>query len=267
MFLFCVFISSCQKQYLNSNDITNIIYDASAKTFIDSSGISDSTEKLAIHHLVVQLKDSSLWSKFTAIYPMVGGTKETTKWNLKDPRNLDIAYRLTFNGNPEFTNTGVLFPTTADFANTHLNDIEMVFNDNAISYYSRTQNTVSGYDMGCLDSKAPFNEMAIYHENNATDYFGYYNYGYKPTSTIGLFMLSATADNVTWYENGNKKFSSDKSPVMDFTGYPVLLGWVENASAGGKRECAFATIGKGLSNAQASAFYNIVKNFETALGR
>lgn len=268
-FLLVTFIPSCQKEYLKSEDDTaNIfIYDADAKIFIDSAGISDSTQKLAINNLVIQLKDSLLWSSFTAIYPMIGGTETTTKWNLKDPRNLDAAYRLTFYGKPVYANTGVLFPTKSDFADTHLNDTQMVFNNNAISYYSRTQNTISGYDMGCLDSKAPFTEMAIYHESDATDYFGYYKYGYTPTNTIGLFMLSATAGNVTWYENGLEKFLSNKPPVMAFTGYPMLLGWVVNAASGGRRECAFATIGKGLSAGQALTFYNIVKNFETTLVR
>ena len=47
----------------------------------------------------------------------------------------------------------------------------------------------------------------------------------------------------------------------------MLLGWVVNAASGGRRECAFASIGKGLLAGQTLAFYSIVKNFETALGR
>ena len=266
-FLLCALITSCQKEYLKFGDDVSIVYDKDAQAFIDSSGISDSTQKFAIYNLVAQLKDSLLWSKFTAIYPVIGGTAATTKWNLKDPRNLDAAYRITFYGNPVYASTGILFPTISDFGDTHLNDTGMIFNDNAISYYSRTQNSVSGYDMGCLDSKAPFTEMAIYHKDDASDYFGYYKYGYTPSNTIGLFMLSATADNIIWYENGQAKFLSDKPPVFGSTGYPVLLGWVENAPSGGKRECSFATIGKGLSGTQASTFYNIVKKFETILGR
>lgn len=86
---------------------------------------------------------------------MVGGTATTTKWNLKDPRNSDDAYRLTFYGTPVYASTGVLFPTTSDYADTHLTDHVFNNNDNSISYYSRTQNKVSGYDMGCSDNTAP----------------------------------------------------------------------------------------------------------------
>ena len=53
---------------------------------------------------------------------MVGGTATTTKWNLKDPRDSDAAYRLIFKGTPVYASTGVLFPTTADYADTHLAD-------------------------------------------------------------------------------------------------------------------------------------------------
>ena len=260
LFLIAVF-SSCQKDF--SPTETDITYDADAQRFIDSSGISNNTNKLALYNLAKQLKDSSLWAKFIAIYPMIGGTASTTKWNLKDPRDLDAAYRLTFNGNPTYTNTGVLFPTTSDFANTHLKDSELAYNDNSIAYYSRTQNTVSGYDMGCLDYAVPFNEMAIYHATNASDYFGYYKYGYTPASTIGLFMLSATSSDVVWYENGIHTFSKNAAPAEGFTNSPVLIGWAAGAASGGMRECAFATIGKGLTDAEALTFSTIVRNFIT----
>src|ERR1035437_5830016 len=105
----CAFLSSCKKNHdLSNNSFT---YDVDAQRFIDSSGITDNTQKSAINNFVKQLKDSSLWTKFVAVYPMVGGTATTTKWNLKDPRNLDAAYRLTFNGAPVYAGTGVLFPT------------------------------------------------------------------------------------------------------------------------------------------------------------
>ena len=206
LFLFAL-ISSCQKEFSTGGGILPIVYDADAQRFIDSSGITDFTQKIAINNFVKQLKDSSLWTKFVAIYPMVGGTATTTKWNLKDPRNLDAAYRLTFYGTPVYASTGVLFPTTSDYADTHLTDEVLNYNDNSISYYSGTQNTVSGYDMGCYDRASPYNEMAIYNSGDASNWFGYYDFGPKPANTKGLFMLSATASNVTRYENGAVKNS------------------------------------------------------------
>ena len=261
----CSLIVSCNK-YLG--DPTNTFpYDTDAKKFIDSSGITDSTQKIVLNNFVRQLKDSSLWTKFIAVYPMIGGTLSTTKWNLIDPRDMDAAYRLTFNGNPSCSATGVLFPTTADYANTHLRDTVLTYNDNSISYYSGTQNTVDGYDMGCYDSGLPANEMAIYNSGDASNWFGYYEFGPKPANTTGLFMFSSTASAITSYQNGIVKSLSSAPPVPGSTGYSILIGIVSGASSGGKRECELATIGKGLTNAEALTFYHIAENFETSLGR
>src|SRR5258705_7047941 len=206
----CSLLSSCQK-YLG--DPTNPPpYDPDAQRFFDSSGITNISGQFAINNFVIQLKDSALWPRFSAIYPLVGGSEASAKWNLKDPRDLDAAYRLTFNGTPVYATTGVLFPTTSDYADTHLTDAVLTYNDNAISYYSRTQNTVDGYDMGCFDHGIPYNEMAIYHSSDATNWFGYYQYGPIPASTKGLFMLSATASDVTLYENGVVANSKGNAP-------------------------------------------------------
>ncbi len=263
LFLFASLLS-CHKDKSKSNEIT---YDADAQKFIDSSGIADNTQKVALNNFVIQLKDSSLWTKFIAIYPMVGGTAATTKWNLKDSRDLDAAYRLTFNGTPVFATTGVLFPTIADYANTHLADSLLSYNNNSISYYSRTQNTIDGYDMGCADHVVYYNEFGIYNSVNATNWFGYYEFGSTPSTTTGLFMLSSTSSDVKRYENAVVTKSKGNSPTIGYTNYPVLIGYVAGASSGGQKQCALATIGNGLTDAEALTFYNIVENFESKLSR
>jgi hypothetical protein len=48
----CVFLSACHKDV--SND--SITYDVDAQRFIDSSGITDGKQKLAINTFVIQLK-------------------------------------------------------------------------------------------------------------------------------------------------------------------------------------------------------------------
>ena len=265
--LTCIIAISCSKEK-SIHEPESFKYEIEAKKFLDSAQIKEDTVKMkAINNLVVQLKDSGLWAKFTAIYPMVGGTAQSTKWNLKDPRDVNEAYRLTFSGNPVFAQTGVLFPTNADYANTHLYDSTMKYDDNSISYFSRTQNKVSGYDMGCIDSKGPFNEMAIYHSSNATDYFGLYRYGYAPEKTVGLFLISTSAKDVVWSENGIPTYSRNGPPKNEYTGFPMLIGWCLNANSGGQRECSFATIGKGLSERDVKAFYKIVSDFQIKLNR
>jgi len=266
IFLFIFFVS-CQKEFSDTTPGASTAIDIDASKFIDSVGMTDNNERLAINGLVTQLKDSSLWNKFLAIYPMIGGTSVSMSYNLMDPRNADDAYRLTFHGVPVFNSTGVLFPLPDDFADTHLSDSILPYNNNSISYYSLTQNAINGYDMGCTDYISPYNEFAIFHSTDASDWFGYYAWGKSPSNTKGLFLLSATSSDVKRYDNSVITSSKGAAPKLGYTSAPILLGTVLGAPSGGKRECGFASIGYGLTDAEAVTFYNIVQNYEAALGR
>ena len=111
------FLSSCQKSFSGEGDITP--YDTDAQAFITTAQISDLTQQVALNNFVILLKQDSLWAKFSAIYPMLGGTSFSTKWNLKDPRDLDAAYRITWIGAPDFKITGVTCLTDKDWGDTH----------------------------------------------------------------------------------------------------------------------------------------------------
>ena len=263
-----ILLISCKKHTNAVLTPIPITYDADAQKFYDVSGTADTTQKTAINNLIKQLKDSSLWTKFIAIYPMVGGSASTTKWNLKDPRDLDAAYRLTFYGSPVFGNTGVLFPNLSAFADTHLADSAIGgYNDAAMSFYSRTQNTISGYDMGCTDGAVPYNELAIYAaEGDDIEWFGF-NDNSDSLNTTGLFMLSSTATNVVRYRNGMAVHSKGTAAYNSYTNLTILIGKSRVTQHPGQKECALATIGNGLSSSQALTFYNIVKHFEESLHR
>ena len=72
--------------------------DPDAQAFLTAAAITDPTITSAIDTLVVQLKADSIWSKMKALYPFVGGTASTHKYNLKNPLDTDAAFRLVFNG-------------------------------------------------------------------------------------------------------------------------------------------------------------------------
>ncbi len=259
--------------WLASGDLTTTIanYDTTALKFIDSAGITDSATKVAINNLVIQLKDSSLWSKFLAIYPMVGGADSTTKWNLVDPRNADNAFRITWNGSPTFNTTGVLCPTTSEWGETHLKDSLLSYNNSEISYYSGTNNSTVGYDMGCSNSVYPWNIMAIYEQFSADVSTSWFDAGettqYQPGVTKGLCTVTSTGNPVKRFDNGVLTVTYNSAPVNSHTNHTITIGKVVDDSHIGLKECRFAAIGTGLTDAQASTLYNIVLNFETALGR
>ena len=113
-----------KKAYLGGTliyDKTAPSFDADAQAFITAAGITDSTQQNAIDALVVGLKADSLWAKITALHPMVGGTATTHKYNLKDPQDLDAAFRLTFAGGWTHDANGITGNGTNAYADTHFN--------------------------------------------------------------------------------------------------------------------------------------------------
>ena len=262
-------ISSCKKTVDKAIIIVPLVLDVDAQKFISSAAITDSIEQAAINNLVTQLKDSSLWQKFKAIYPMVGGSASSMQRNLKDTGNTDNAYRLTFFGSPVFSKTGVLFPTVNDFADTHLADTSLgAYNNASMSYYSRTQNTISGYDMGCTDGASPYNELSIsFVDGDDSEWFGFTEEDVLTPNTTGLFMFSSTATDVKRFRNGVVKDAKGSAGNESYTNLTILIGKSRVTNHPGQRECALASLGNGLNDAQALTFYNIVQNFETKLNR
>lgn len=265
------FFISCQKSPSTPTDDTGTLkYDTAATVFFNSGEITDTTIKRAINDLVVQLKKDSLWDKFLTIYPMVGGTASSTKWNLKDPRDVDAAFRITWNGAPVFKTTGVTCATTNDWGNTHLIDSLLSYNDASMSFYSETSNQIAGYDMGCSNSIYPYNIMAIYEDFNNdivnTLFNAYGSTQYQPSKTSGLFINSSKDGKVVLYDNG-VSVADLGAPVNGSTNTAISIGKITDDIHIGQRECSFAAVGQGLKAAEVQKFYNIVQTFQTTLAR
>jgi hypothetical protein len=95
--------------------------DPDAEAFLTAAAITDPTITSAIDTLVVQLKADGIWTKMKALYPFVGGTASTHKWNLKDPRDLDAAFRLVFSGGITHSSGGIQGNGVNGYYNTNFN--------------------------------------------------------------------------------------------------------------------------------------------------
>ena len=133
--------------------------DTDAQAFLTAASIMDSTQASAVNTLVTSLKTAGIWTKMKALYPFVGGSAASHKFNLKDPRDLDAAFRLQFNGGWTHTSTGATPNGTTGYANTYLNPFVVFGNGQShlvagsthslvhVSKYSRTNSIPSnGYD-------------------------------------------------------------------------------------------------------------------------
>lgn len=95
------------------------------------------TEQLALDLLLFELMDNGLWDKISVLYPMMGDSLDTCKYNLKDPRDLDAAFRLTFYNSPTVMGGGVKFNGTTQYADTHyVPSTESLPANSHICYYS-----------------------------------------------------------------------------------------------------------------------------------
>ena len=252
-------------------------YDADAQAFITATGITDTTQKSAINTLVLDLKSYGIWTKTRAIYPFVGGTATTHKYNLKDPRDLDIAFRLTFFGGWTHSSTGALPNGSNAYADTFLNTATVInnVNDGHLSYYSRTNNSgANQIEMGNRDGTSSFDMVIKFGAGNvagACINMSDTNVFTNTTNSTGFYHANQnnTANVRKMFKNGTalatQNVAQNSQPSLTvFIGARNLTGVSTFYCS---RESAFASIGNGLTDTESANFYAAVQAFNTTLSR
>lgn len=248
---------------------SGVSFDTDALSFFTAASITDATQKNAVNQLVLDLKSNNLWSKIKALYPIVGGNATAHSYNLIN----SIQYQLSFSSGWTHSSTGMLPNGSSAYANTLLTpSTTLSLNDNHISYYSRTQTTSNGVDIGVSNNfnanmlDIEINFVGRYYENNQNSYSS----PFSATFTTGLFVNSRVASgSFKGYRNG----TSEGTMSITSTGlanFPIFLGARNNYSTPAfysTKQCAFASIGDGFSDTEAANFYTCVNTFQTTLGR
>jgi hypothetical protein len=249
--------------------------DADAQAFLTAAAITDPTISSSINKLVVDMKVAGVWSKMKAIYPMVGGTASTHKFNLKDPRDLDAAFRLQFNGGWTHSSNGALPNGTNAYADTNLNEnAQLTLNSTHLSFYSRTNNIGTYGDMGNLNTTIlgnPGTNLNIkwidnkfyprVNDNNA----GVLNTG----NSLGLFITNrVNSTQVRAFRNTTLHvITSNSIQKLNLNFYIGATNSNSIPQFFSNRQCAFASIGDGLTDTDATNLYNLTQAFQTSLGR
>ena len=246
-----------------------ITYDTDAQAFITAASITNGTQQSAVNQLVLNLKSANIWTKMKAIYPIVGGSASTHKWNLKNPLDTDAAFRLNFATGWTHSSTGMT-PSNA-FANTFFIPLNQFVDSSSchISYYSRTDSN-TGVDMGCQTGSAG---TYIYLRDTAATYIR--------NNTIGAGTESNTANtNGTGFYINNRTSLTVQKIIKNTTinvfsvnatarpNVNMYIGALNNPTIYyGNKQCAFASIGDGLTDTEASNLYTAVQTYQTTLGR
>ena len=255
---------------------TPIVSDPDAQAFLNSASITDLTQANAVNTLVTDLKGANLWTKMKALYPMVGGTASTHKFNLKDPRDLDAAFRLVFNGGMTHSNTGILFGGVNGYADSKLNLFNNYGNsyNNHFSVYYRTNNKNSekiganggSYYLG-MSTHICYSDDNTYNDNMGRNSVSNTTYGNSAASHISS-LLSTTSQKM--YRNGVLKISGNAFSGYSFPSQNFYFGGLCEAGTAvyfSNREVAFGSIGDGLSDTEAANLYTSIQKFQTTLLR
>lgn len=254
--------------------------DADAQAFFDrvttAGGSLSATEKTAVNTLVLDLKGYSIWSKMKAIYPMVGASAAACAQNLKSS-----SFTGTFTSGWTYSSTGVTpngtsayFDTTL-IPSTHISSAS----SNHISFYSRTnQSTGTNCEMGAFDTSTntPIVMLAINSDASGSARYELRNFCQNglfgptpPASTLGFACNTKTTSGAVrgfW----NNSLIGTATVTDALTNKEIYIGARNSngtASTFSSKQCAFASIGDGLTDTEAGNFYTAVQAFQTTLSR
>jgi hypothetical protein len=247
-----------------------VTFDSDAQAFFTAASITDNTQKTAVNTLVTDLKTANIWTKIKALYPFVGGTAASHKWNLKDPRDLDAAYRLIFSGGWTHSSTGALPNGTNAYANTFLSPISNLVSTSGFGYYSRTNSTIGNQaDMGLL-TYMPVKSFALTRVSTLS-YFsanGDADSSFTDTDTRGFYQVYRT-NSTTVKALKNTTSYSATLPVAIPSGVVIIGARNENTlpSLFSFKEFAFTYIQENFNDTDAANLNTAVQSFQTTLSR
>jgi len=259
-----------------SNSLT--IFDADAQAYITAATITDTTQKNAVNQLTVDLKAASIWTKMKAIYPFLGGTASSHKWNLKDPQDTNAAFRLVFSGGWTHSSNGALPNGTNGYANTFFN-LSTGFtsaNKGSAGGYWRTALPNGNYFFGVNDPVGGINSrfwirhvgvpnkdhyaggLTVLRDTTITDYSGFSAMCRR--STTDMFAIKRDGTYITLATSVTTGFSNRTLPfaAQDSSG---VYGSFSNA------EIALGYISDDITQAEMTNLRTAIITFQTTLGR
>ena len=250
-------------------------FDPDAQAFITAAGLTNPTQQNAINTLVLSLKANNIWTKMKAIYPFVGGTATTHKFNLINPADTNAAFRLVFSGGWTHSANGAAPNGVNSYADTFLTpNTSLSQNSSHVSYYSRTQSNGTEIEIGSATANN-FGDPRTLLEIRTS------GITYYAVNSQGIYITYSDADSRAFYignRTGASVINGWRNSTKVATGTTVSFGlstrtfWLAALNSGATplystKQCAFSTIGDGLTDTEAANFYTAVQAYQTTLGR
>ena len=247
-------------------------YTTRTAAFATATGITDTTILNALNTFDTGLISNGLDTKMKALYPFVGGTANTHKYNFMDARDTDSAFRLQFNGGWVHSSTGVLPNGTNAYADTYYNLQYLNQNNTHLSIYNTNNYTpTQSIDMGA------FNETSVNGAFIATEVVTGISRArifknaldYPLTDNRGYFLANSNSTNSQYYINNVNRSTIANSGTFPLDSRNIYIGALNGSQgyyfANGKY--TFSSIGNGLTDAEASTLYTLTQALQTSLSR
>ena len=250
-----------------------VSYTTRTAAFATATGITDATILNALNTFDTGLISNGLDTKMKALYPFVGGTANTHKYNFMNAQDTDAAFRLQFNGGWVHSSTGVKGNGTNTFANSFLTPINVISNINStsVSMYLREDNTNSGLSIYSANTITGNGGIDIWRYNSNTYYSVNSNEIAGPANTTkGHYIATRIVSNQMKLIKGGSVISTSNTSVTNLPNNPVVLGGYGTGTSAvyiDNTTYSFTHIGDGLTDAEASTFYTLVHAFQTSLSR
>jgi hypothetical protein len=240
-------------------------FDIDAQAFFDrvtfAGGTLSVTEQLAINTLVLQMKLDGIWTKMKAIYPMVGASAAACSQNLKSGNFTGI-----FTPGWNFSSAGITGNGSTTYMDTQLNGNSVLsLNSNSYSVYLNSL-IAPRLDIPIGNGGNTFILPSYLGEIYARNASPVYNQN-TVLNNLGLTMSKRTTSVGSVNVKNGSSFaqSTDTSVTIDNANF--YLGSGNIGAFNSLARIALAQIGDGLTNGEASLFYNAVQAFQTTLGR
>lgn len=244
-------------------------FDTDALAYFNAAGITDNTEKNAVNTLVIQLKDDSIWTKLSAIYPISPTSLSAAEVNLRTPGTFDITWVNTpthsstgvdFNGTTQYGKTGLIPSTDTFLLGTSHGGVYL--RENSAVNFSHSFGADTGGDFRF--SMNPRNASNAYQIaiNGQQRAFG------STTDSRGWTVMDKDTipDHYIVYKNGlldaqTTPTNRDRNVTIEI--YISALNSSGTADQFGNKQVAFYTFGETLSSGDHLKLYNAIQDYQT----
>jgi hypothetical protein len=224
--------------------------------------------------MFVDLKSSGLYDKLYTLYPALGGTANSVKWNALNPVDTDAAFRLTYTGGVSFSqDKGYILNGTNSYAQTYFNpQAQSVPYTSFTMFEYVTTDGNEGYDMGCAASSI-FTGLASRRSGNFQGQIVINNFLSTlsaSTTALGAHLLTrnGSTTQVSYVQNGGAVTTISQTTTSTLQPNTNILIGVYGG-VGLYSDKALSTVGfaEGLSTTEMEDLRDIITTFNTTIGR